>query len=344
MKKFLFFISTLFAPLCALGFNTCPKIDKIPKDLELFKADDFIVPKTAIGSAKKEIKIDAKNIAVIVEAKHKTSIFTVLSSYTGKFPYLCNDIGGLTDGQSAIFEFPYNSKPIFITLISPPGSSFNIKYFTSGKEWTPTSENIIPRLVHLPVNVMIFDEAPLAFNAIEHIQAAEKIWLSAGIKLVMNIRKFNSLETENILGKKKTIETHLGCVQRFDEPGYAQRKKLMTLKKTPETIGIFFAKNLTQSQAEKEFNQVYMSKTLGSKDIGRTLAHEIGHLLLGEGHPNGKAPARPCTIPEIIEKVSVKWTSGLMEPGDISNSTSISEDDSKIARLAARKLPGATWW
>ena len=200
----------------------------------------------------------------------------------------------------------------------------------------------VPKAVTVPLYVYVFHRAPLANDFDKQVAAAVEIWEKAGIVLEPKVTKMNEEQTKKLLGDKLTIVTYLGCVTRFNEPGFAQRTALNKLKPNTNSLAIFFGKSDGQPMAEREFMQAYMAEKFpADSSLGRTVAHEIGHLLLGNGHTGGQARVTPCTEPTIDVKKDVPWTSGLMRDGTKSDDSTISEADAETARKNAKKLPEA---
>lgn len=201
------------------------------------------------------------------------------------------------------------------------------------------------------MELILLEGAPLADKAEEHFAAAAKIWAKAGIILQKKrVRRLSKVESEKLLekGKKLALDTYLGCPARFEEPGYSEREQLYKLKSKLDGVAVFFVTTTTQSQVEREFLQVYMDNDPRGASLGRTLAHELGHLLLGEGHTGGDQRIGPCDRSAadmtIQPKRKAPWTSGLMRGGNESDATDISSADAETARKNALGLAGAVYW
>jgi hypothetical protein len=279
-----------------------------------------------------------------------TGLLTFTTSLPKKsYSPLCHETAGMMVDVTKEYYFENLWSEVLLTTTLSPGAKIQMEIYTLGKKSTATGRPEVPNKVRIPVEVFVLENAPLAAQARKQIDAAVGIWAAAGIVLDIKLRRLSPDETDKSLGvdSKRILNTYLGCSQRFDNPGFLQRENLLKLKSDPKTLGVFYVKNTTQSQAEIEFNQLYMMDDPSSVS-GRTLAHEIGHILLGEGHVDGQRAIFPCTLSEsgIItrEKEKAPWTSGLMRAGNTSNSVEISEKDAVIARRMAISLPNATWW
>jgi hypothetical protein len=197
-----------------------------------------------------------------------------------------------------------------------------------------------PDRVDLAVETIVFDGAELADKIDAQLTAAAAIWEKAGVVLKpAPVKRLSKADSTKHLAKGSAakLDTYMGCIQRFDEPGFAERKELLKLKSRPGAVGIFVVKTVTQSQAEREFTQIYLDNDPTLTAVGRTLAHELGHLLLGEGHTGGERRPGPCDATAAAMTVQPKepapWTSGLMR--NASTATDISAQDAVTARRAA---------
>jgi len=146
--------------------------------------------------------------------------------------------------------------------------------------------------------------------------------------------------------ESRATATHVSLVPK--EPGYSEREQLFKLKSKPDMMAVFFVTTKGQSQAELEFMQVYMDNDPMGSPLGRTLAHELGHLLLGEGHTGGEQRLDPCdraaAESAFQPKKEAPWTSGLMRAGNKSTATDVSAADAATARKNALAMPGAVYW
>jgi hypothetical protein len=185
-----------------------------------------------------------------------------------------------------------------------------------------------PRYVTRRLWVYVFRNAELANNVHAHINEAVRIWKAAGIQFRPLIRPIPDHDAQRILGEKDlTLRSYLGMLDKDDEPGRTQRKKLAGIKRQPGDLAVFIVKMDGPARAVPDYFLVTMGHDLTSAKPGRTLAHEIGHLLLGEGHTGGDDSSAP--------------TSGLMYAGNKPGGdlTDISDKDAERARERARKIP-----
>jgi hypothetical protein len=203
----------------------------------------------------------------------------------------------------------------------------------------PVAQDVIV----VPVELFMFDGAPLTNDIDRQFTAAAEIWAKAGVMLKRaSSRQLSKAESEKLLAKGKPgkLDTYLGCSQRFDEPGFSERQQLVKLKSRANALGVFVVKTDTQSQAEREFTQVYLDNDPTPAVVGRTLAHEIGHILLGEGHTGGERRVGPCdsvaAASPVQNKERAPWTSGLML--NDSRATDITSEDAAVARKTAAAL------
>lgn len=132
-------------------------------------------------------------------------------------------------------------------------------------------------------------------------------------------------QVKELLGEDRKLQSYAGEGDRETEPGYTERKALAKLRANPKSLAVFFVSTNWMSRAEPELFQVYVDSESGLTPTGRTMAHEIGHLLLGPGHTG---------------KPGVPWKSGLMEnAGTPNDSVDIDASDAAIARKRAEMIP-----
>jgi hypothetical protein len=132
----------------------------------------------------------------------------------------------------------------------------------------------------------------------------------------MFVNRLSKTTSAQLLAKGTTgkLDTYWGSASRFEEPRFAEREGLLKLKSRPGALGVFVLPTITQSQPEPEFRQVYLHNGPTPEIIGRTLALEVGHLLLREGHTGGQRLNGPCDTSAGAYKprVAAPWTSGLV--------------------------------
>lgn len=245
----------------------------------------------------------------------------------------------------------YLALTIALSVLSPAISS-PLNKDDVGQLFTPSSiRNLLksetplatPGDVVLPVELFMFDGATMTNDIDRQFGAAAGIWAKAGITLKRaSSRQLSKAESDKLLAKGTPgkLDTYLGCSQRFDEPGFSEREQLVKLKSRANALGVFVVTTVTQSQAEREFTQLYLDNDPTPSVIGRTLAHEIGHILLGEGHTGGERRVGPCdsfaAASGVQRKEKAPWTSGLML--NDSSATDISTEDAAVARRTASIL------
>jgi hypothetical protein len=182
-----------------------------------------------------------------------------------------------------------------------------------------------PRYITLNLRVYVFKNAPLARDVYAHVYGAVEIWKQAGIKFLPRFQHVTDQQAVELIGPDLVLQSYLGVVDRDDEPGKTERANLERFKHAPGTLAVFFVRN-TWTRADFDLRQAYIGDDVQGSLPGRTVAHEIGHLLLGEGHTG--APSRFAP------------TSGLMYAGNRrGHSTDISDTDAKIARDTASRIP-----
>jgi hypothetical protein len=260
---------------------------------------------------------------------------------------VCTDIGTLRGTDVVRYDLLVLSSGLKIAIALPPGSSVKVSVYTSGFPATAADRPADPKHVGLPLQVYVVPSAPLENAVNAHMKAAVAIWAEAGVHLQPKITRLSKAQAETLLGSDLTIRGYLGCIQRFSA-GYERREALAHQKPKPDALAVFFVKSSGQSQAEPEFVQAYIAEDVMGAPLGRTVAHEIGHLLLGYGHTGGEQRTTPCDRAASEQTIEPKrpapWTSGLMRDGSSSNGVDISERDASTARLRALQLPSAVWW
>lgn len=187
-----------------------------------------------------------------------------------------------------------------------------------------------PRYVTRKLYVYKFYNAPLASAIYSHVNRAVDIWMQAHIQFRLVFRPIDVLEACRLLGsdpgspgKPRRLMVPWGPLDRYEEPGYTQRSNLSKMKRSPAALGVFFA-DADRTAADPGRFQVYIGEDVFGASPGRTVAHEIGHLLLGEGHTGHP---------------DVAWKSGLMIAGNRSSLEDIDDEDADLARKRAGKIP-----
>jgi hypothetical protein len=179
--------------------------------------------------------------------------------------------------------------------------------------------------IERPLFVYLIEGAPLEKNADAHIKKAVEIWSTVGIVFKPKIERITGDKVKQLLGDDRKLQSYFGDSDRESEPGWTERKALFKLRSDPKSMAVFFVNNTGSSRAEPEYFQAYVGSEPSTTPVGRTMAHEIGHLLLGPGHTGTKG---------------VPWKSGLMEnSGSVNDSISIHDADAAIARKRAEQIP-----
>ena len=159
-----------------------------------------------------------------------------------------------------------------------------------------------------PIYVFLSDGMPLVKSWFEHCYEASKIWQKVGIHFSPIPKHVGPKTTTNLIGITKKLSMP-DSFSWYEEPNYTYRRKLFRLKPHKYALGVFFVDMDMPATADGSgLFQVYICHDLFGAPIGRTLAHGLGHVLLGEGHIDSKSNPGP-------------HTSGLMEAGNKSTST-----------------------
>jgi hypothetical protein len=341
-------LGVLSVPSTAASKVPCDKIDRVPGSTRLVQQGDLIIPQnnrlseawttTVPGVEKVVVELNAIGSAV--------SLYGVMTRAKSGLLPICTNHGVLRD-SAHIYEFMGLTSGLNLSVSSGPGAKIKILVYTSGLPAASSEKPADPLHVGLPLHVFVTPNAPLSDAVNAHVKEAVAIWTRAGVHLQALVVRLSAEQTKSMLGDSLSIDGYLGCGQRFDGD-FARREALWRRKPNPSALGVFFVRSASGSQAEPEFLQAYISSNPFNAPVGRTLAHEIGHLLLGDGHTGGQQRIKPCDRAAAEEAVHVKrhapWTSGLMRDGGTSTSTDISGADATTARRRAIELHGAVWW
>jgi hypothetical protein len=177
-----------------------------------------------------------------------------------------------------------------------------------------------PRYITRTLRVYVFENSQFALNVHEHVSGAVEIWQQAGIRFLPWIQYVNDQQAVKLIGPDKTLQSYHGVLDRDDLPGATERYNLARLKGPFRAMAVFFVEN-DWTRADPQYFQAYIGHDYPSRP-GRTVAHEIGHLLLGEGHTGDRGGP----------------TSGLMVPGNRSSAWDISDTDAERAKIQASKI------
>jgi hypothetical protein len=346
--------AALFGALAILGSapliaGECEKLDRIPPSAQKVRSETLTVAQDDKFS--REWQFESRSSKMYVHLEGTNGLWSIYHSFSGGNPF-CTVIGSSSKLPATfLLENPSTTKPVRVHITLSPGASFVMTMHSDGTPVSVPDRPALPTKVGVPLELIILEGAELAGKAEEHFAAAAKIWAKASIILQKKrVRRLSKPESEKLLekGKKFSLDTYLGCPSRFEEPGYSEREQLYKLKSKPDGVAVFFVATSTQSQAEREFLQVYMDHDPIGSSLGRTLAHELGHLLLGEGHTGGEQRVGPCDRSAadlaVQPKRKAPWTSGLMLPANNSDATDISSADAETARKNALGFAGAVYW
>lgn len=194
-------------------------------------------------------------------------------------------------------------------------------------------------IVCRPLYVYIFKNAPMAGVAKENVEAAVKIWAEVGIRFIPHYSYFDGADIEKYLGSDLQLQPLdiLGePVQLFGD--WKDRERVQNLKPSTDAFGVFFVKTGADrggTEADFDRTQVYIDMELlvPKQILGRTVAHEIGHLLMDDpGHTDSS-----------IKKLGRYYpTSNLMlgrDQGVRPAPSDVSAEDGLRARERAAKIP-----
>ncbi|QHO72332.1 hypothetical protein ACH79_06525 [Bradyrhizobium sp. CCBAU 051011] len=240
----------------------------------------------------------------------------------------CVSSGGLTPSGTVtvkIKEAPLGDDVIVqITTSANPKAKYTIYSDLNAQRDFSTRE-----VVRRNLYVFKFKNAPLASTSRAHVEAAIGIWRDAGIDFQPVYRDFSDSETAQILGDDRLLTVFFG--QSGLELGeWQDRERVQNLKPKKESFAVVFARTTFQgfggTRTDPYRVQIYIDEDVlvPTAPVGRTVAHELGHLLLGEGHTGSP---------------NVPWTSGLMEAGTASTFIDVSATDAKRARTRAAQIP-----
>lgn len=341
-----------FALLAATSLDVaaqveCKQVFDLPAATRSVSVERFRVPRESKLSQQRKIAVPQANAAFVQVRQNGrgASLFGLISKSESGVQR-CTRSGTVNDGGAKIYDIEVVA-PVDVLIQATPGADLEVTVFTSGAPAGSPHRPADPPHVGVPLHVYVMPEAPLAPTANSHVKSAVEIWEQAGIHLQPKTKRLTLLEAEPLIGKDLTVQHYLGCPQRFDS-GFEEREALARYKPSVNALAIFFVKTTAFAWAEIEFTQAYMANDLASANVGRTLAHEIGHLLLGDGHTGGEQQIGRCdrfkASMTVQPKRAAPWTSGLMKGGEASASVDISAVDAVTARRTALGLPGAVWW
>jgi hypothetical protein len=122
------------------------------------------------------------------------------------------------------------------------------------------------------------------------VTAAIAIWRRVGIDFDPTFRDIRGDDVKKLLGEDRILAGCFGtCEEETGE--WQDRMRVQALKPRPDTLGIFFAKGdlglIGSTRYDPFRHQIYISEDVRDPVIGRTVAHEVGHSLLGRGHTGG---------------------------------------------------------
>jgi len=199
--------------------------------------------------------------------------------------------------------------------------------YTWYSDLDPTKTFETKDVIRRNIYVYIFEGAPLESTARAHVEAAVGIWRNAGVDFKPVYRNIGGEDLKSILGDDKKLTVFYGEADR-DSGEWQDRQRVQGLKPNKDSFAVVFARTTFMgfggTRADPERNQTYIDEDVQNAPPGRTVAHELGHLLLGEGHTG---------------QSGVPWTSGLMYAGTNSSAVDLTDTDSNTARGRARTVP-----
>jgi len=233
-----------------------------------------------------------------------------------------SDTVALRAGQEMLLDIPV-LWPVSSLRLSSPATGANFSYEIHSdihRNFHNRPEEIIER----PLYIFAFDNHPEHRRVKRHIGRAIRIWKSAGIHFKPFYESLSKDRTTQILGEDGKMKASLNyAIMNPDDA--SEVNSISGLRENRKVISVVFA-NTTWSgvygtRADIYRNQIYVDRECGN--YGVTIAHEIGHILLGAGHTGNP---------------NVRWTSSLMRKcGQIS--PDVSDEDMSIARKRAARLP-----
>lgn len=163
----------------------------------------------------------------------------------------------------------------------------------------------------------------------QHVNAAVRIWRSAGVLLTpIYHQMIGSTETTELLGANNSLDEGDGAAYRIRLQQSDEMSRLSRYKHHSRDLAVFFVNFPGDGKADPRRHQVYVNSdpplTYGSNPVGRTVAHELGHVFL-----NIYAIARSARSRSRHPHRHSNFDSGLMSnpPGN----TSIDEDEAEAA-------------
>ncbi|HEX6161458.1 MAG TPA: hypothetical protein VF111_14880, partial [Thermoanaerobaculia bacterium] len=269
----------------AAAATPCDEVRSIPRTMQLLLEDELNVPHDSVlsGGWRRVIPSSKSAILELRQGDHsQRSGFTLATLGPTGFSVVCSAIGTLREKDVLRYELTVLSSGLKIDLTGLPGAHLKIAVYTTGTLVKGSSPPADPARVGVPLNVYVLPGAPLASTIDAHVKEAVKIWDKAGVILQPKVIQIPQAKAVELLGAGAKLNLPLGCIQRFGD-GFRGREALMKHKPDPNALAVFVGPSNGVAQAEPEFLQAYFTSDIFDAPPGRTLAHEIGHLLLGYG-------------------------------------------------------------
>jgi hypothetical protein len=275
-----------------------------------------------VGSSRKlyvEIRNDSKNSALLY-----TVIVFPVGGLIARF--YCTAVGGVLASEKVVVDVS-NAPLLDDLMINITGSAGSQGSYTIYSDLPAIRSYQTKEVIRRNLYVFVFDNAPLRATARLHVEEAVRIWREVGVDFKPVYKDLNDAETEVILGKHKRLTVFFGPDDK-NAGEWQDRERVQKLKSNIRSFGVAFARTTFEgfggTKADLDRSQAYIDEDVMNAPIGRTVAHELGHLLLGEGHTGAKGSL---------------FTSGLMRLGTESDAKDISDADAKLARARAVSIP-----
>jgi len=268
-----------------------------------------------------------RNSLLIVEHprnRGKPIMFTATVRPFGTFGWTCNSkIVVLEPGKKVALLVPAKLRHELVLV--GPGGTLPLEYRLLSdipEKYQANPDQIIQR----PIDVLIFENHPIASKAKDEALRALAIWRTAGIYLVPRFQVIKGNRVADILGEDRTMVAAFNYRIMSSEDA-REINKISDIRSVKDGFAIVFAKSnisgVLGTRADPTRRQVYIAGACDN-NFPMTIAHELGHLLLGGGHTGKK---------------NAKWTSSLMRLCNQGIGTVISEADAEMARASAAKWP-----
>lgn len=263
-------------------------------------------------------------IAIRNPSRQRGLVYTVSAYTSSPLRPLCSDVGALLAQEEVKIDL--SGAAIGNEIKLRIGANGHAAEFSITGDWNPKSDFKVTEIVTRRLYIVVFPNARLAHDLRTDVAEAVKIWSAAGIVLNPHFKEM-TVEEEKLLGEDRKLDSIFSDLHP-DQGDWEDRAAVQRLKGSPNSLGLIFASTTSDgyfgTRADYPRTQAYIGGDVPGAPPGRTLAHEIGHILLEDGKHTG---TRGSTA-----------TSGLMYGGN-NFSKEISAKDARRARTNARKLP-----